>query len=318
MNTIPLIFNEHQFDRTVIGGSRINKNVKMDISVVMINTCGSQFRIQTLEKLLSCGFKSIVSIEPNADNFNIEDITHRFPDVKFIIPLEKVTVGDLINMGISEVDSEYVLVIKDTIHISSGLLLPNLAERLTKDSVFCVVPRLISCDKQSIPIQYVPTALKGKFRINLSSFIADGVATLFPYDHIGLYNREKFIKLGGYDYTITNTYWQNVDLSLRAWLWGEKIQLSTTFQLNYTENVPDEESSPDLSYLRFYLKNLLPVYKSDHGVITPFSFFLFLSNHSCGLIESIKQFSDAKSWVEKNKYRFTCDVQNLIEVWNQK
>ena len=41
-------------------------------------------------------------------------------------------------------------------------------------------------------------------------------------------------------------------------------------------------------------------------------------NSSCGVIESIRQFSDAKHWVEKNKYRFTCDVQNLIEMWEQK
>ena len=113
MNTIPLIFNERQIDRTVLGGSRINANAKMNISVIMLNSSGSQFRIQTIEKLLNCGFKSIVSFEPDSDNFNIEDISHRFPDVKFVIPLEKVSTGDLINMGMSEVDSEYVLVIKD-------------------------------------------------------------------------------------------------------------------------------------------------------------------------------------------------------------
>ena len=79
MNTIPLIFNERQIDRTVLGGSRINANAKMNISVIMLNSSGSQFRIQTIEKLLNCGFKSIVSFEPDSDNFNIEDISHRFP-----------------------------------------------------------------------------------------------------------------------------------------------------------------------------------------------------------------------------------------------
>ena len=318
MNTIPLIFNERQIDRTVLGGSRVNANAKMNISVIMINSSGSQFRIQTIEKLLNCGFKSIVSFEPDSDNFNIEDISHRFPDVKFVIPLEKVSTGDLINMGMSEVDSEYVLVIKDTINVPGGILLPNLAERLTKDSVYCVVPRMLNYEKQSIPIQFVPSALKGKFRVDSFSYVVDGMPTLYPFDYVGLYNRDKFIKLGGFDYTITNPYWQNLDLSLRAWLWGERIQLSTTFQLSYTTDEPIENYTPDLSYLRFYLKNILPKFKADHGVISPLSFFLFMMNSSCGVIESIRQFSDAKNWVEKNKYRFTCDVQNLIEMWEQK
>ena len=65
-------------------------------------------------------------------------------------------------MGMSEVDSEYVLVIKDSINVPGGILLPNLPERLTKDTVYCVVPRLLNFEKQSIPIQFVPSALKGK------------------------------------------------------------------------------------------------------------------------------------------------------------
>ena len=91
--------------------------------------------------------------------------------------------------------------------------------------------------------------------------------------------------------------------------------MTTKFQLAYAEDVPIEESVPDFSYLRFYLKNLLPRFKEDHGHISRFSFPLFFVKSSCGIFEALSQFKFAKIWVEKNQYRFKRDIQYLIENW---
>lgn len=315
MNSIPLIFNEKQIRRTILGGTQNESNVKIDISIIMINKNGSQFRIQALENLLNCGFKSIVFVEPDSDSFNIEDISYRFPSVKFILPLEETSDGDLINIAVSEIDSEYFLVLRDCLHIPSGILLPNLAKKLIEGKPYCIVPRLLTKEKEAISLHVIPQAYKGRFVMENISSVLDGVSTVYPFDYIGLYNREKFISLGGFDYTITNPYWQNADLSLRAWLWGEKIKITTSFQLSYTEDYPIIDTTPDITYLRFYLKNILPKFKNNFGYIKAISFLLFLNNSSLGFLESLKQFLDAKKWVEKNKYRFTCDVQSLIENW---
>ncbi|MDE5899564.1 MAG: hypothetical protein K2H09_09950, partial [Treponemataceae bacterium] len=223
MNSIPSTFSEHQINRTVLGGKMPNGSAKMNVSVILLNSSGNHLRVQALENLLSCGFRSVVSVEPSPDSFNTEELSRRYPAIKFVVPLEKASDGELVNMCMAEVDSEYVLVLRDSLYIPSGILLQHLAEKLTKGRTYCIVPRLLDNKGQGISVQIVPEARRGRFLMTPSQFVADGLPTLFPYDYIGLYNREKFIQLGGFDYTISSSYWQNADLSLRAWLWGEKI-----------------------------------------------------------------------------------------------
>jgi hypothetical protein len=317
MNIIPSIFNERQINRTVLGGTESASGVKMNVSVVLLNSGSSHFRIQMIENLLKCGFTSIVSLEPTPESYNIEDFGTKFPSVRFIIPLEKVTDGDLINIGISESCGEYVLVLRDTLRIPPGILMPNLAEHLTENGSYCIVPRLVTPEKQSLPVQFIPEAVKSKLHVISSSSVSDGMATLCPFNYIGLYHRQKFMLLGGFDYTITSPYWQNLDMAFRAWLWGEKINLSTAFQLEYAEKVPQEEITADFSQLRFYLKNLVPRYHEDHGMIPFSSFFLFARSSSCGFFETRRLFADACRWVDKNKYRFKQDAVMLIENWDK-
>ena len=317
MNTIPLIFNQREINRTVLGGKENPPFVALNVAVILLNRRGSQLRVPMIDSLAKCGFSSIVSIENNPDSYNIEDLSHKFPFVKFIIPLEKVTDGELINIGISEVKAPYALVLRDNISFSSQILTPQLSENLIKDETFCVVPRLISESNPSFPVIFSPTVVNSVFKTESSAIVKDGEPTLYPFDYIGLYNRQKFVLSGGYDYTITSSHWQNLDLSFRAWLWGEKFLLSTAFSLIYEGEPPVSDISADQSYTRFYLKNLLPRFYDDHAAIPRSSLFVYLSRSGAGFIESLNQFADARYWVDKNKYRFRFDAKYLTENWGK-
>lgn len=315
MNTIPSTFNEYQIDRTVLGGKQMNPSASLDLSVIMLNSNGSHLRSQIFENLLNNGVKSVVSVEPNAESYNVEDLSRRYPVVKFLIPREKATDGVLINMAMAETDSKYVLVLRDCFHIPAGFLSKNLVENLISSDLYCIVPRVVSASGSGVITNFSPYARRGTFKIVQNPLTQDALPTLYPHNFIGFYNREKFIKLGGYDYTITSPYWQNADLSLRSWLWGEKTCITTKFQISYSDEVPVEDATSDHTYLRFYLKNILPRFKADHGLIPRFSFPGFFFRSSCGIFEALSQFKDAKNWVSKNKYRFQRDIQYLIENW---
>lgn len=315
MNTIPTTFNERLINRTILGGKRNSSQAKMKVSVILINSSGSHLRIQNLENLQKCGFEKIISMELNPSSYNLEEFVNRFPGVKFIVPQEKVTDGDLINIGMEETDSDYVLVLRDTIAISNFVLLPNTAQKLMEKSVFCSVPRLSLDKNQFLSTNFIPAFGKGRLKVESVETIADGIPTLYPLDYIGLYNRKKFIQLGGFDYTIESAYWQNLDLAFRAWLWGEKILLTSTFSLSYLENPPVEDATSNLGQFRFYLKNLTPVFKLDHGELPSSALFRLLRHSPCGTVETIRQFNDAKDWVKKNQYRFKTDATQLISDW---
>lgn len=317
MSSIPLTFDEHQIDRTIIGGVENYSENSLNISVVLLNSSGSHFKLNVFENLLSCNFQSVISIEHDPNNYSIDDISRKFPAIKFIVPQEKATYGELINLAMSEIKSKYVLVIHDNLYIPSGFLLKNLAERLTKDDIFCVVPRLVDKDKTGTMCQFVPGVNKKSFIVESSSAVADGIRTLYPFDYVGLYNREKFIQLGGYDYSIKTPYWQLLDLGLRSWLWGEETRLTTMLQFTYTDEVPIEDKTINLDYLRYYLKNEVPKLKLDQGVIKPFAFWSFHNRSSCGLMEARRQFLEAKKWVYENRFKFKKDLETLLKDWEK-
>lgn len=317
MNTIPLIFNEHEINRTILGDSRKSINSVMSVSVILLNNGGSHLRIQNLENLSRCGFEKIISIETNSDNYNLENFINKFPGVQFIIPQEEATPGELINIGISEISSDYVLVLNDAIQVSNFVLQPNVVNKLKKLGKFCYVPRIIYNKNQFFPVNFIPSVEKGVLKVETSNFVSDNIKTLYPTNFIALYDRKKFISLGGFDYTIKSPYWQNLDLALRAWLWGESINVTTAVQVSYLDVLPVEDTTSNLSQFRFYLKNLAAVFKEDHGEI-PFSvLFKIISRSPCGLAETISQFNDARSWVKKNQFRFKMDAVQLVTDWGK-
>ena len=317
MNTIPLTFSEHQITRTVIGGRPNSNPDALNIAVILLNSSGSHFKVHIFENLLQCNFQSIVSIEHDPTNSTIDEMSKKFPSVKFIVPLEKTSDGELINIAMAEVEAEYVLVIRDTVNIPTGVILHNLAASLTEQKIFCVVPRLFDKDKNGLCCTFNPSAEKTHFVVEASTAMADGMKTLYPFDNIALYNREKFIELGGFDWTIGSAYWQTMDLALRSWHWGEETKLTSLLQFSNVDEVPVEDHTVNLDYLRYYLKNELPKLKMEQGYIRKSTFLIFLFRSSCGYLEARRQFKEARRWVSKNKFRFKMDLQTFIENWNK-
>lgn len=318
MNHIPTTFDEHQIKRIVIGGRKNNSVNVMNLSVILLNSSGSHFKLHVFENLINCNFLEIVSVENDSKNFSIENVAKKFPSIKFIIPQEKASDGDMINLAMSELTADYVLVIRDSLYIPSGIILQNLAKRITSEGIYCVVPWLKDKNQESIHTYFAPSAEKTHFVIDSSSVVTDGIRTLLPFDNIGIYNRKKFINLGGFDYTIQNPYWQSLDLALRSWLWGEETKITTMLSFSYIEDSPLEDRTVNMDYLRYYLKNELPRIKNNKAYISRRTFIKFFFHSSCGYLEARRLFMAARKWVEKNQYYFKKDLPNFIQNWKKK
>lgn len=250
MNTIPLTFNEHQINRTIFGGKQNNDKNALNISVILLNSSSGIFKNCLFENLLQCNFCSIICVEQKFSNStSIDNLSKKFPTVKFILLLEDSTEGEMINIAMGEVESDFVLVIKDSLYIPNNVITPHLAERLLKYDAFCLVPRLLDSEKNGVSCAYKPSIDGKKFVIEEFSIIRDGIKTIYAFDNIGLYNRKKFIQLGGFDWTIKNSYWQNLDFFMRSWLWGEQTILTTLIQFSYINDVPVEDRTINIDYL---------------------------------------------------------------------
>lgn len=315
MSSIPVTFNERQIKRVVLGGEQPGRNVKLSLSVLLLSRSGSPFRSQNLDQLLSIGFSDIISVECSAENYGLEDISRKYPSVKFIAPEEKCSLGDMINIGMSEAREEYVLVVWDTLHIPPRSLNSYVLKRLEEEQLLCYVPMLSNSAMQTLPVRMLPSVENKALAVTGELVVQDKAPTLYPVDYVGLYNRKKFIELGGYDYTIKSPYWQNLDFSMRAWLWGEQIRMMPQLRFKYETEFQAEDTTPDYSQLKFFLKNIAPRFSQDHAYIPKSLFLSYYLKSGCGISEAIEDFNKARVWVEKNKYRFKTDASHFINSW---
>lgn len=316
MNGIPLIFNERQVQQTVLGGRIQNTNyITTPCTLLLLNRGNNHYRQRNIDSLLKIGFHEIISIESSSTSYQLEDFSHRYPQVRFVIPQEKLSVGEMINIGIAEAHCDHVLVIWNDLHISQTLINTKSIENLIQKDVFCVVPRLETTNLNALPVKMIPSIENANFTVLPTETLKDNDKTIYPFDFIGFYNKQKFMQLGGFDYTITTSYWQNLDLSLRAWLWGEEILISNSFKLKYDDESPSEDISPDNTQLRFFLKNCAPRFSQDYAYIPKTKYFSFLNRYPGTPLEALKEFNNARKWVATNKYRYKTDVLTLIKEW---
>jgi hypothetical protein len=143
----------------------------------------------------------------------------------------------------------------------------------------------------------------------------EGLPSLYPFDSVGVYDRERFIRMGGFDTTLKNPYWQLMDFGFRSYLWGEEICVTQQLKLSREGEFPVADNSPDESYRRFYLKNLALVFRGDYAHLPLRRFFSYLRRSGLDPFSAWEEFSQARRWVKTNQYRFRSDARILNDLW---
>ena len=314
MNTIPSIFNERRIPYTILGKSGADP-LSANISAIVLNRGARYYLASVSQNLISAGVSSIVFVESSRSGFELENLSTQFPDVKFLIPAADISIGEMINLGMSEIFSDYVLVIWNDMSLQSSVFSERLIEQLSRDDCVAAAPLLFDAKNNSLPVQIVPSLADTEFSTEQFLCRRDSVKTIYMYDFAAIYNREKFIRLGGFDYTITNPYWQNLDFGFRTYLWGYVTMISNTFKMRYAGTSPTEDISADNSYIRFYLKNLAPDIGKSGAYLPLRIFFSYAKKSGLNPLHAYKQFKAAKDWVHMHKHYFHMTPRKLISEW---
>ncbi|MDR0389944.1 MAG: hypothetical protein LBH73_07730 [Spirochaetaceae bacterium] len=326
MNTIPTTFNGELPSYTAVGGTR--RGGSSGLSVVLLNRGGRYPRRILFQEFEKAGFDYVISIEGKEERYDLEELSGRFPFVRFILLKDEINQGQRINLAVSELDSPLFFVLWNDIRILHGIGALKMAERLLADAAeekarispykrLCTVPVIQNSGYHTLPAMISPALHQGLIKTLPYVPPREGNPTLYPLDCVGIYDRRRFIALGGFDSTIRSPYWQLMDFGVRAWLWGENIACTQLVRVCYDGELPPEDSSAGVSYKRFFLKNLAPVFRGDfaHLPLGRFPAYLFSSGE--GPFAAWDEYSAARRWVERNKYRFTTDMENLVKNWEQ-
>jgi len=323
MNTIPTIFNDNLPSYTAVGGAE--RKASTGLSAVILNRGERYPRYGVFEELGKIGFDYVLSMESSFTRYDLEALSLSFPFVRFILIKDKVSPGEEINLAAAELSSPLFFVLWNDLKILRGGGAERMAERLVAASQdntnrykrLCTVPLIQDGRSEIMPTLIAPALLpekNSKTTIKTISLVPvnEGLPSLYPYDGIGIYDRERFIRLGGFDPSMENFYWQLMDFGFRSSLWGEEIAATTLIKLSYEGLVPLEDSTAGESYRNFYLKNIAPVFRGDYAHI-PFGRFPAYYKRRGELFTAWKEFRAARDWVRINRYRFVTDARTLAE-----
>ena len=327
MNTIPTTFNEAVPAYTVVGGRE--RYASTGLSAVILNRNGRYSRRTFFNELEKIGFDYCICVESSAEHYDVEELSVQFPFVRFILPKTGISLGEKINLAASEVESPLFFVLWNDLKFIAGGTAGRMAERLSSSQEetneneekksrykrLCTVPVILNSRYEILPTLITPVSLRRKMRTMFLEPHSEGLPSLYPYDGVGIYDRERFISLGGFDNALNNPHWQFMDFGFRAWLWGEQIALSQQTKLSYDGQMPVEDSIAGTSYRKFYLKNIAPVFRGDSAnlPISRFPGYLFKSGEDP--FAAWEEFSECRNWVKTNCFRWRLDARAVIERW---
>jgi hypothetical protein len=323
MSTIPSIFSrdagaeaEH-LPYTVVGGKKKDRIRRFPhpLTILILSRTGRLYKDEFLEELQNLDFAEILCVEGPGQAYELEARARKYPTVRFLLLKTEVTDGQRINLGIGEASSSSVFVVWSDMKMVRDTIGIELAEKLRDVGSLCTVPIIKSFKGEIIPTFQVPGFLGKSLKVVAWKSLREGMRTLFPSDYCGLYDREKYQTLGGYDPQIANPYWQKMDFGFRCYLWGEEIVGSPLLQLSYVAEAPSEIITPDPSYKLHYLKNLAVRFTRNSGVLPWRRFFPYMLRSDTGPVYALREFQAARRWVRRNRRRYIQDARSLVSRW---
>jgi hypothetical protein len=326
MNTTPIIFNDTLPSYTAVGGA-LRSNAT-GVSAILLNRGGRYPRRTLFAELEKAGFDYVVSLEGPQDRYDLEDLGERFPFVRFIILQESIGLGEQINLAVGEIESPLFFVIWNDLRILHGGDAAKISAWFLRDETgrrFCTVPVIQTPRLETLPTLTAPALYRpGLFRksrelVKSLRFppLTEAQPSLYPFDGVGLYDRERFVRLGGFDRAIQNPYWQLMDLGFRAHLWGEEIRCTQLIRLTWDGEPSPADSTADAGYRRFYLRNLAPVLRKEAAHVPLRLFSSYYLRTGGGLFAAWEEFKQNRAWVSEHALRFKQDARTLAASWSE-
>jgi hypothetical protein len=303
----------------VVGGTRKGRIRKYSarLTVLILSRLGRLYKEDFLEELGSLDRADVLCVEGPGRTYDLEARARKFPTVRFLLLEEDVTVGEKINLGVEESASPYVFVVWSDMRIPRSTIGVELMERLGSAVELCRVPLLKSGKGDIIPSLQVPGFLGKELKVVPWKTVTEGSRSLFPFDYCGIYDRERFVLLGGYDAEILSPYWQKMDFGFRSCLWGEKIIYDPSIALSYLVEIPSDNTTPDAGYKPFYLKNLAVRHRRGGAVLPWLRFPAYMVRSDTGPLYAWKEFRAAGRWVRRHRHRYVMDGRALVTNWKQ-
>ena len=301
---------------TAVGGNE--RAAATGLSAVLLNRGGRFPRRTLFEQLKKTGFDYILSIEGEHERYDVEELSSYYPFIRFILLREKITTGEKINLAAAELGGPHFFVLWNDHSFFNGINASKMVD-LFGGRRLCTVPTVQNSQFEIFKTLISPVYSKSSggtvIKTQPDTPSRENQNTLYPHDWAGLYDKERFLRIGGFDREITHPHWQLMDFGFRSHLWDEELRSTQMIRLVYDGAAPAEDRSTENSYRLFYLKNLAPEWRSDHAYLPWRTFPRYLVKSGWDIPGAWMEFSRERNWVLKNRNCFRRDARSLTESW---
>lgn len=208
------------------------------VSIIIPNFDGRALLSKNLPSVINAvnlfkGETEIIIVDDGSNDGSVEYIREKFPKVRVILLKKNYGFSFSCNIGAKESNGDMILFLNNDVEVKDNFIDP-LVEILNQKDVFAVTPRIIMNKKKDkiinqglVSAEFKKGFIRGGFA-NLKKFgIQDDLKvatpTLYACAAAVVYDKNKFLELGGFDEIYTPFFFEDVDVSYRAWRRGWKV-----------------------------------------------------------------------------------------------
>lgn len=195
------------------------------LAAVIPNRDGADLLARTLPPLvaeLRDDKHDILVVDDASIDDSVTWLRRTFPQIRVLALPHVVGFGAACNLGFREARHSLVLLLNSDMYVTPGSL-TTLAEHFADPLVFAAGPRF--CPVESSPPPSPARSAGAGYHYQLGA-PAGG----------GLFRREAFLSLGGFDPLYAPFYWEDLDLGFAAWKQGWRIVFDARCRFLHLEN----------------------------------------------------------------------------------
>jgi len=196
------------------------------LSIVIPNWNGAKKLNDTLaknyRKIKKIGIPFEIIIVDDASTDESVSILANYPYVKISTNTKNQGFSRTANRGVLLAQYDRVFILSNDIVIGDSI--EYMLSHFSDPSVFAVSPQVrwrktgsFAYGKRKVNWD------QGCFKVEERKFISSPCCTLFACGGSAVFDRKKFLDLGGFDDLYHPFYWEEIDLSYRAWKHGFKV-----------------------------------------------------------------------------------------------
>lgn len=156
---------------------------------------------------------------------------HSFPQIKLIENAQNMGFSPSVNKGIANASGDYILLLNSDVKLIDNSYQNGFAQFSTDANIFAISFAQKEQDGSIVGKNRIYWK-KGFFQHNRASDLEAGI-NAWAEGGSCLIEKKKFIELNGFDPLYAPFYWEDIDLSYRAWKAGYKVLFDPTILVEH-------------------------------------------------------------------------------------